>query len=384
MTSTALTGVRVLDLTRLMPFSYGTQLLADAGADVIKVEGPGGEYGRGMDGAFRATNRGKRSIVLDLKDPAAVEVLLLLVERADVVTESFRPGYLERLGFGYAAASARNPRLVYVSATGYGQTGPRAADAGHDLNYAALAGLTAVAGGPPSFPSTPYIDLVAGWALALAVSMGVAQASRTGTGSYVDLGMADVALSLNVLAVASSQEEADAGEGTPLGGYPWPELMVGECPCYGTYETGDGRFLALANVEPKFWAAFVEAIDARHLEGARFAVGAESEAARQQIAAAIKSRTRDEWMAHFAGFDVCVSQVHSTTEALQEEHFTARGMTVQGNGTTYLASPLNRDDSGIDDRPIPAPGEDTAAVLGELGLTQDDIDRLTDTRKQER
>ena len=178
MSDQSLRGIRVLDLTRLMPFAYGTQLLADAGAEVVKVEARGGEYGRGMPEAFRLTNRGKLSVEVDLRDPTGVGQLIDLCRSADVLVESFRPGVLDRAGLGYAAVAQANPRIVYCSGSGYAAGSARAGLPGHDLNYAALAGLTRLGEGPPSFPDTPYIDLVAGWGLASSVLLGLIEAAR--------------------------------------------------------------------------------------------------------------------------------------------------------------------------------------------------------------
>jgi crotonobetainyl-CoA:carnitine CoA-transferase CaiB-like acyl-CoA transferase len=372
MSDDALAGIRVLDLTRLMPFSYGTQLLADAGADVVKVEPPGGEYGRGMHATFRLTNRGKRSIELDLRNPEGVVTLLELVAGADVLVESFRPGVLERAGVGFAAASKVNPRLVYVSVSGYAAKGPRAHAPGHDLTYAAIAGLLALDGRAPSFPTTPFVDLAAGWGLAASVMLGVIAAARTGVGSHRTVSMADMAFSMNVLGIAAvntaNQSAAPTTATGPLAGYPWPELMLGDCPCYGIVTTSDGRHLALANVEPKFWSAFVTALGRPDFEPDRFALGERSRVVRAEIQLIIGSGTRDEWVARFDTVDVCVSDVHTPAGAVEDPEFAP--LISDADGEIVVASPLSRGRGPARGESVPEPGQHQEEVLREFGVAQ--------------
>jgi alpha-methylacyl-CoA racemase len=364
-----LSGLRILDCSRLMPFGYGTQLLTDSGAEVIKVEMPGGEYGRGMAHAFRITNRGKKSITLNLQDPGGARIFVELSRRADAVFESFRPGFMERLGLGYEELSAANPALVYCSATGYGQTGEFAHRPGHDANYAALAGLLKLPGEPPMVPHLPYVDMVAGWAAAHGLLVGILQAKLTGRGCHIDVSMTEVGLSLNTLAVAQETSLGDdAGEGA-LAGYPWPDLMLQRTPSYGVFETADGEWVALANSEPKFWNAMLDVLGLRHLESLRFAAGDAGVGARAEIAAVVASRSREDWDRTFDGLEVCYQHVNTPAEAVRESQFASRGAAQQTDeGEWAIALPMlfsgnKRPAPG----PVPAPGEHNAEIYAWLG-----------------
>ena len=373
-----LAGVRVLDCSRLMPFSYGTQLLVEAGASVVKVEAPGGEYGRGMASAFDLTNRGKRSITLDLRSPHAKGVLGDLVGSFDALLESFRPGYMDGLGLGYAELRRVNPSLVYCSATGYGQDGPYAQRAGHDLNYAALAGLLSFPGSAPVVPLVPFIDMAVGWATAYGVLAGIVRARLTGEGQHIDVNMADLALSLNVLAVAeSTSRRSGAQPRGPLTGYPWPALMAQGCPCYGVFRTRDDRFVALANVEPKFWRTFLAAIDRPDLEGDRFAMGEIGARVRGEVQGVIGSRPLAEWDAVFSTLDICYAPVNTPEEALRDPHFAGRGIARQlDDGSWHIGSPISFSAFGRGaPGPVPPPGEANDEVLRLLGRTAADVQR---------
>jgi crotonobetainyl-CoA:carnitine CoA-transferase CaiB-like acyl-CoA transferase len=365
-----LTGLRVLDLSRLMPFAYGTQLLVDAGASVTKLEAPGGEHGRGMPSAFDLTNRGKSSITLDLRLPQGRAIFLDLVSSFDAILESFRPGYMDGLGLGYDVVHGINPALVYCSGTGYGQSGPYAQRAGHDLNYAALTGLVSMPGVEPTVPLAPFIDMAVGWAAAFGLLGGMLQARLTGNGQHVDVSMADLAMSLNTLAIAeTTHPEAGEGAAGPLAGYPWPDLMAQKCPCYGLFKTLDDRLVALGNVEPKFWRTFLEVIDRPDLEGDRFATGAAGERARRQIETVIGSRPLAEWDSVFSNVDVCYAPVNHPETALRDPHLLSRETVKQlPDGSWRVRSPVRYSDGdGTGESPAPAPGEANAEVYGHLG-----------------
>lgn len=379
MTEDALDGIRVLDLTRLMPFAYGTQLLVDAGADVVKVEPPGGEYGRGMQESFRLTNRGKRSIEIDLREASGVALLLELATKADVLVESFRPGVLERAGAGYEAVSKINPRLVYVSGVGFAADGPRAERPGHDLNYAAVAGLLSLDGNEPVFPDTPYVDMVTGWSLAASVLLGLAAVARNGRGSYRCVSMADTALSLNVLGVSAVNAEraqrSMVADG-PLDGYPWPGLMRSETPCYGVFRAGDGRWLALANVEPKFWNAFIREIGRPDLEADRFATGRRGQQVRSEIAAVVATKDRAEWIARLSRVDVCATEVNTPAEAIADAEFSP--LVSLEDDEVVVASPLSRRHGGGHSQAVPQAGEHAEQILSEFGIGHDPHTKGTD------
>jgi crotonobetainyl-CoA:carnitine CoA-transferase CaiB-like acyl-CoA transferase len=363
-----LDGVRVLDATRLMPFSYTTHLLHAAGAEVVKVEAPGGEVGRGMPRAFDLLNRGKRSITLDLRTAPGREALLGLVADFDVFVESFRPGYLDSLGLGFDDLVARRPGLVHCSATGWGETGPFRGRAGHDVNYQALAGCLSPDGGQPVVAPVPYIDMGAGLSAAFAVAAALVATRAGGDAIHLDVGMADLALSFNALALAETAGAAEMVGGDsaagPLAGYPWPDLMLEQTPCYGTFATQDGRFLSLANVEPKFWSAFLACVDLPDLADARFATGPAGAAVRARIAEAIAAKPLAYWDATFMAADVCYAPVLTAAEAYAHPQLHDRAVDGAAMSTPRLGLPLRTSPP----RPaapaerVPAPGEDDAAL----------------------
>jgi crotonobetainyl-CoA:carnitine CoA-transferase CaiB-like acyl-CoA transferase len=381
-----LDGVRVLDASRLMPFSYTTHLLVEAGAEVVKLESPGGEYGRSMPAIFALFNRGKRSITVDLRTDEGRTILLELVAQFDVFFESFRPGYLNGLGLGYGQLVANRPDLVYCSATGYGGTGPHARRAGHDLNYQALAGLLSPSGAVPIVAPVPYLDMAGGLAAAFAIMTALVGVRSTGRGCHLDVGMSDVAMSFNALAVAETVGRPTGSPAVtegPLASYPWPGLALGECPCYGVFLTSDDRYIALANVEPKFWSTFVEVIGREDLEDARFLTGAAGAAVRAEIADIIRTNTLDYWDVHFGGFDVCYAPVLSTAEAYLQEQF--RGRVIPDDGRSVAETgPRSSLPFVIGGRPpagfgqVPEAGEANDSILAGLGYDDAERRRLTD------
>jgi crotonobetainyl-CoA:carnitine CoA-transferase CaiB-like acyl-CoA transferase len=311
--SRPLDGIRVLDLTRLLPGPFLSMVLSDLGADVVKVEDPRlGDYLRpmppqkgGISGRFLAVNRDKRSLALDLKASEGREAFLRLVEKADVVLESFRPGVLERLGVGWPALSARNPRLVLCSISGYGQTGPYKERAGHDLNYIGLAGLLAMtgpAGGAPQMPGTQIADLAGGglWG-AVGVLGALVGRDRTGQGSWIDISMTEGSLAL----MAAELGNIDCGEHPTRG----TATLNGGLACYGVYATKDGKYLSVGALEPKFWLAFNAAIG-RKGDMAELVLPPEGQArVRAEVQAILLTRTRDEWAAVFARADACCEPI---------------------------------------------------------------------------
>lgn len=379
-----LAGVRVLDLTRLLPGPYAGQILVELGADVIKIEEPGvGDYARAMaplaDGVgvvFQATNRGKRSVVLDLKQATGREALLRLVDGADILLEGFRPGTLARLGLGYETLQTRNPRLIICALTGYGQDGPYSQRAGHDLNYLGYSGLLSHLARPGSAPHVPGAQLadVAGGALMAVIGILAALVGRgvTRRGQVVDVAMLDGSLALAPVLLATLN--AGAPE-VPPGG----ETLTGALPAYNIYETADGQYVTLAALEPKFWAEFLRLAGRPDLIERHIPRDAEEAATTiAELAALFRTRTRAEWLALLADADACVGPVNTLTEALADPQVRARQIISGQDGPAPLlrATPLLSDNPLRALGPAPRLGEHTVALLTEAGYTADEIAAL--------
>ncbi|MDQ2051601.1 CaiB/BaiF CoA-transferase family protein [Natronolimnohabitans sp. A-GB9] len=374
-----LDDVRVLDLTRLLPGPYATQLLADLGADVIKIEDPEvGDYARelppktedGTGAVFAAVNRGKRSVTLDLKRDGGKETFYRLLEDADVLVESFRPGVTERLGIGYDNVREYNPELVYCSLSGYGQDGPYRDRVGHDLNYVGLAGLLdmtrADSDASPEIPGYPIADMVGGITGAFAiVSALLSRELGDGSGTALDLSLTDAVLSASqvVTLPAILGDDPRPGE-TPL---------TGKLPWYDVYETADGRYVTLAALEEKFWAAFCRVADRPDLESVHGTDDPAKQAAlREELEALFASRPREEWAA-IDDPDVPIEPVLTPSETLEHPQTEARGLVDRG-ATPGIRSPVTTDGSA--EGPIPDHGEHTAEVLAEAGFTAEEIERV--------
>jgi alpha-methylacyl-CoA racemase len=377
-----LAGVRVLDLTRLLPGPMATLHLADLGADVVKVEDTGaGDYARDMgrvrDGVsdfFRLLNRGKRAIRLDLKQPRGREVFLRLAERSDIVVEGFRPGVMARLGLGYEALAARNPRLVVCSITGYGQDGPYRDRAGHDINYIGYAGVgneIGAEGGPPVVPNFQIADLLGGTLVpAMGMLAALLDARSSGKGRHVDVAMTDAVLAHAIFPLLGVLEHGT----TPARG---TTLLAGGPPCYNLYRTRDGRWMAVGALERKFWDALCDILGCPELKPKHVVYGEEARAAREKLAAIFATRTRAEWSEALAGADCCTSPVLEMHEALADEQLRARGMIVEDGGLTHFALPVKMSDFDFDPgRAAPAPGEHTDEVLREAGYDGAEIEAL--------
>jgi alpha-methylacyl-CoA racemase len=361
----ALRGLRVLDLTRLLPGGYCTLLFADHGADVIKVEDTGaGDYARADPPSFASLNRGKRSIQLDLKSDDGRVAFLRLVAEADVVIESFRPGVMDRLGVGFEVLREANPALVYCAITGYGQDGPLRLRAGHDLNYLARTGVLGLSGeadGPPVQAAAQIADLAGG---ALMAAFGVLAALRSGEGQFVDISMADGALSLLAMPAAGLLA---GGEVPRRGGL----VLGGRLLCYRPYRAADG-WVSMGALEPKFWAAFCRGVGREELIAHQF--DAPGSSAHAEVEAVIAARTRAEWEAFNAEHDCCLEPVLELDEVVEDEHVRARGMVVDG----LLATPVKLSATPGDSRrgPPPGLGEHTDAVVGEAGYDAGEIGAL--------
>ncbi|MFF7765421.1 CaiB/BaiF CoA transferase family protein [Streptomyces massasporeus] len=353
-----LTGVRVVELAGIGPGPFAAMLLADLGADVVRVDRPGGP-GLAIDPAYDVTNRNKRSVVVDLKAPDGPERVLDLVARADVLVEGYRPGVAERLGVGPGDCHARNPRLVYGRMTGWGQDGPLAQRAGHDIAYIAPTGALGMIGRPDEPPAVPanLLGDYAGGSLYLVVGVLAAlhHARANGTGQVVDAAIVDGTAHLatmihGMLAAGGWQDRRGAN------------LLDGGCPYYGTYETADGRYMAVGALEPQFYAEFLALLGVEDQDGARKDVTRWSEL-REQVATRFKSRTRDEWTAVFDGSDACVAPVLSLREAPHHPHLAARGTFTDHGGITQPAPAPRFSATPTSVRTGPArPGADTADV----------------------
>jgi len=381
--SAPLAGLRVLDLTRLLPGPVATLHLADLGADVIKIEDTGaGDYARTLSAGaaagedsyfFRIVNRNKRGLRLDLKQPAGVDAFLRLARDADVIVEGFRPGVVDRLGIGYDVVTMINPRVVYCAITGYGQDGPWRERAGHDINYVATAGVLdqiGLAGGAPALPNFQIGDLLGGAMTAVAgILAGVLAARATGKGRYVDVSMTDA-----VFAHAYSALLATLIHGRPRSR--GEDDLSGALPGYGIYRTQDDRFLAVGALEPKFWAMLCAALARPDLEPHGF-TGDRAAWVRDELAAIFAAQPLAHWQRLFDGVDCGVTPILTMDEALRHPQLHARGMVVEHDGLTQFAPPLQI--SGFEfavRRPAPACGADSAAVLREAGYSDDEIVRL--------
>jgi alpha-methylacyl-CoA racemase len=370
-----LSGVSVLDLSRLLPGPFASWWLASLGAEVLRVESPQlGDYARGFppyvggQGAlFHVVNRGKRSLGLDLKQEAGRDILLRLAERHDVLLEPFRPGVLERLGLGPDVLHARNARLVICRLTGYGQQGPLAADAGHDLNYQALAGTLAMAGssGPPPTPAIPTADLVGGLTAVIAIQGALLARERTGRGAVLDVALADA-----LAALAAPMLATWTGGGLERGQH----VLNGSIAQYRVYECKDGGWLAVGALEPKFWARF--AAVAGHPEWAAHPAfpGDFQDALVAEVTAVVASKTRVEWEQALQGVDCCVTPVLRPREAMAHPHWQARGAAGQAESSGGPAGWVEVAPGVLGD--APTLGQHSDEVLRELGLE----DRIAELR----
>jgi crotonobetainyl-CoA:carnitine CoA-transferase CaiB-like acyl-CoA transferase len=386
-----LDNVRVLDLTRLAPGPHCTMILADLGADVIRIEEPGGgrratmERERQADAereqrerrraAFNALDRNKRSIVLNLKLPAAREAFYRLADRADVVVEGYRPGVVKRLGVDYETLAARNPRLVYCSISGYGQDGPYRLLVGHDINYAAMAGALSITGpadGPPYFPANLLGDYAGGGMHAvIGILTALWARERSGRGQYVDISMTEGILTL--LAAALS-ESYGTGEFVRRGTH----RLTGALPHYGVYRCKDGRYLSLGANEPWFYDNLMNAIGRPDLAGTQGDATRYAEV-RAALTAAIATRTRDDWFAELEDKDVCAAPVHDLDELERDPQIAARQMLVDvphpefGTVKQVGISVKLSETPGAIRSAAPARGQHTAEVLREAGLSDAEI-----------
>jgi len=377
-----LDGVKVVDLSRLAPGPYASMLMGDLGADVLLVEAPagaimGGGGGRGAaDEAAaarrRAANplpRNKRSIVVNLKSPEGVALVHELAKDADVFLEGFRPGVTDRLGVGYEAISKTNPRIVYASLSGYGQTGPYSQMVGHDINYISVGGALSAIGRPGqklAIPQNTVADFAGGGLMtAFAIVSALYARDRIGRGQYLDMGMSD-----NVLYLLASQTGGVlAGGKSPA---PGGEMLNGAAPHYNVYECADGKWLSIGSLEPQFWANLCKVVGREDMLDKEFDSSAHAEF-QAHLDQFFKQKTRDQWFAELKEIELCVAPVLELAEALDDPHQQARGMTVQvqdpvaGEIRQVGIGPKFSETPGEVRTTAPTAGQHTDEVLAGLG-----------------
>lgn len=386
-----LRGIKVLDLSRLLPGPLCSMYLADMGAEVIKIEDTvSGDYTRWdspkvkqNSAFFLLINRNKKSIRLNLKDPEGYEIFCRLVQDADVILEQFRPGVAEKLKIDYPTMKTINPRLIYCSLTGFGQDGPYRDRAGHDINYIGYAGLLGQTGrrkGRPIIPGLQVADEAGG---SLMTAMGILAAlvgrERTGNGQYVDVSMMDGVFSLMVISLGTFF----GAKQTPARG---DSLLNGGAPCYDVYETKDGKFMALGALEPKFWKNFCDAVGHQELIQEQFPERKKREGVRQAVEAVFKEKSRDEWVEFFSDVDACCTPVLELHESVEDPHIRARGMVfsldhpIEGE-IKQLGFPIKFGGSDFKVRLLPPMwGEHTEEILSALRYSEEEIERLREKK----
>ena len=383
-----LDGVRVLDATRLLPGAYATLLMADLGAEVVKLEDPrGGDPSRAMPPLaggtgvyFQLLNRNKRSLTIDLRSPDARAVVDALAPGFDVLAESFRPQTARRLGVDAASIRARHPRLIHASISGFGETGPYAERAAHDINYEALSGIlgvtrprTAAGDAPPEVPRSLIADVGAAMNAAAGILAALYARERTGEGAAVDVSIHESALAWLLFPAARDlvpRSREDARD-LPIGG---------RHACYNIYRAADDRYLALGALEHKFWKAFCERVGRPEWVARQETAGEDQAALLAEVRDLVGSRPRAAWLALFADVDICLTPVNGLDEALADPHLAARGAVARLAGVTYPTTPIAVTDRAteadwnlarrVEVRPAPALGADTDAVLAAAGLDE--------------
>lgn len=382
-----LEGITVLDLTRLLPGPFAAQVLADFGAEVIKIEDPcGGDFLRTVPPYlndqsvfFHSVNRGKKSISLNLKSEEGREIFKKLTVIADVILEGFRPGVMDKLGLGYDMLKAINQRLICCSISGYGNSGPYRDKAGHDLNYMSYAGLTALTGCPgqkPVIPGVQIADIGGGslWAV-MAVLLALQARAINGCGQYCDIAMLDGVFAWSFFFLAGHELGGETfGRGS--------EILNGGYACYNIYTTGDNKYVSLGAIEPKFWSGFCFRLGKQEFIEQQYQKEAQ-ESIMQELEAIFKTRTRDEWVEHFADLDVCFSPVLDFSETLQNGQIKQREMLAKADivdrTINIIRNPIKMSATPARVcRDVPLIGADTDRILKGLGYTEEYIRYLRD------
>ncbi len=380
----ALSKVKILDLTRLLPGGFCTMLLADMGADVIKLEEPGiGDYIRnwpplvGKNSGFHLVlNRNKRSVTLNLKTDAGRDIFKRLLKDVDVVVEGFRPGVMDRLGLGYEMLKLVQPRIIYCAITGYGLDGPRALKAGHDINYLALAGVLSYSGreGAPALSGVQIAD-IAGGALMAALSIVSALLAREhyGYGQLIDISMQDGSIAFNCLRLGKYLADCKIPS-------PGDDQLNHGLACYNIYETKDGRYMALGALEAKFWESFCEAMEQPDWKKAKyFEPGDHQRELYSMVSSRFEEKTQSEWIKLFAAHDCCCEPLLNLDEVMEDEHVKSRKMFVemvhqQWGGYRQLGiAPKLTETPGSLRTHAPELGEHTEEALRVLGYSESEI-----------
>lgn len=378
-------GIRILDLTSLYPGPLATMMLADLGAEVIRIEHPsrpdrvhflppliGDE-----SAAYLSLNRSKKSLALDVGKDESRQVFFDLVRTADLVFEQFRPGVLDRLGIGYEEAAKHNPGIIYLSLTGFGQDGPYHLRAGHDINYISWTGLLSEVRNEdrPVLPAFQIGDTAAGCYMSVIACLAALwYRERSGKGQQVDVSMVDAVLPMLTLQLAqywgSSQES------------PAINPLDGKLACYGIYECADGKYVSLGALEPKFWENFCRALNKEEWISGNFATGKEGARVREEVAVEFKARTRDEWLRLAEAHDICLSPVNELRDLEEDPHLREREMIIEiehkkGHKLKAIGIPIKFSDSRPGPpRPAPPTGRDSIQILTSIGYSEERIKEL--------
>ncbi len=382
--SKPLDGIKVLDLTRYLPGPFATQILADFGAEIIKIEEPGGDLGRflppfigGIGTRFCSVNRNKKSIILNLKSEKGKEIYRKLASGADIIIEQFRPGVIDKMGIGYNSLKTGNEGLIYCSLTGYGLSGPWMNRAGHDINYLNTAGISALNAGRDGVPvmSSVQIADVAGGALfaVIGILLALFHRSRSGKGQLCDIAMMDGALSLLSYSV---------GEWCGKGSVPetGKEFLTGGYAMYNTYKCSDGKYVGLGAIEGKFWSGFCKKIGREDYINSQFDPSRQDELI-AAVGSIMQGRTRDEWVEFFADSDICFTPVLDLDEVSEHEQIRAREMlhkviNFRGSGSDLVVTgnPVKLSETPCEIiLEFPETGGDAMKILTDAGYTEDEV-----------
>ena len=378
-----LDGIRILDLTRLLPGPWATWQLSAMGAEVTRLEPPGvGDYSRFVGASvgpvsamFHVINRGKRSIALDLKRPEGRDVALRLAAQSDVVIEQFRPGVMTRLGMDFDSLRAARPDIILCSLTGYGQEGPLAQLAGHDLNYEALSGLLWMGGeegSPPPIPAIPFGDMYGAQAVVARVSAALFARERGAGAQHLDVSMAGCMATAGAPMLAG---QTAAGEGALGRGQ---DVLSGGIAQYGIYATACGGFMAVAALEPKFFALFADRVGRPEWKMEPPLPGAHQAELKRQMAELFLTKSRDEWVDLLKADDCCISPVLTPAEAAAHPHWAANGLSAAVETDAGLSAWVEPEHGPTPSGAPPSLGEHSNEVLAEVGLSEQEIEQLRD------